>query len=273
MFKPPSGSVISYKCVHDTVEATASIEVSEDRTRIITPDDFTLPEGGLNIRAQDTFLDQEHRIHYYKTEAARAFARANKLDQITHDAKDAWLGIATTGKSFLDVRQALQELNIDDDTARQLGIRVYKLAMSWPLESTAAEHFARGLQSIIVVEEKRGLIEEQLKSLLYGRANAPQIEGKRDLKNQILFPSTARLNATDIAIKLGRRIVGKTANNTVAERLTQLEEMVQSARARQAPAMTRIPYFCAGCPHNTGTRVPEGSVCLLYTSPSPRDRG
>ena len=255
-----SGSVISYKCVHDTVEATASIEVSEDRTRIITPDDFTLPEGGLNIRAQDTFLDQEHRIHYYKTEAARAFARANKLDQITHDAKDAWLGIATTGKSFLDVRQALQELNIDDDTARQLGIRVYKLAMSWPLESTAAEHFARGLQSIIVVEEKRGLIEEQLKSLLYGRANAPQIEGKRDLKNQILFPSTARLNATDIAIKLGRRIVGKTANNTVAERLTQLEEMVQSARARQAPAMTRIPYFCAGCPHNTGTRVPEGSV-------------
>ncbi len=255
-----TGGVVSYKCVHDTVEATASIEVSEERTRIITPQDYTPPEDGLNIRAQDTFLDQEHRVHYDKTDAARAFVRANKLDQLTLDSSDAWLGIATTGKSFLDVRQALQELGIDDNTASQLGIRVYKLAMSWPIETTGAERFAKGLQSIIVVEEKRGLIEEQLKSLLYGRTNAPTIEGKRDLHNQILFPSTARLNATDIAIKLGKRIVQKTASNAVGLRVTQLEEMMQTARARQAPAMTRTPYFCAGCPHNTGTRIPDGSV-------------
>jgi len=170
------------------------------------------------------------------------------------------LGIVTTGKSFLDVRQALRELGIDDHTAKQLGIRIYKLAMNWPVEPVGIEHFARGLQSIVVVEEKRGLIEEQLKSLLYQRANAPIIEGKRDLNNEILFPSTARLNATDIAIKLGRRIVEKTANNAVGMRVTQLEEMLQAARARQAPAMTRTPYFCAGCPHNTGTRVVEGSV-------------
>ncbi len=255
-----TGGVVSYKCVHDTVEATASIEVSEDRTRIITPEDFELPEGGLNIRAQDTFLDQEYRVHYYKTEAAKAFVRTNKLDRITVDSKDAWLGIATTGKSFLDVRQALLELGIDDSTAKQLGIRVYKLAMSWPIESTMAERFAKGLQSIIVVEEKRGLIEEQLKSLLYGRANAPQIEGKLDRESQILFPSTARLNATDIAIKLGKRIVQKTANNAVGLRVVKLEEMMQASRQRQAPAMTRTPYFCAGCPHNTGTRIPDGSV-------------
>jgi len=255
-----SGAVVSYKCVHDTVEATASVEVSDERYKIITPDDFEMPEGGLNIRVQDTFLDQEHRVHYHKLNAAKAFARANKLDQITINPGDAWLGIATTGKSYLDVRQALTELNIDDDTASQLGIRIYKLALSWPIEPTGAEQFAKGLQSIVVVEEKRGLIEDQLKSLLYGRANVPQIEGKIDKHGRILLPSTARLNATDIAIILGRRIVEKTASNAVGERVTQLEEMIQSTRARAAPAMTRTPYFCAGCPHNTGTRIPDGSV-------------
>ena len=255
-----SGAVVSYKCVHDTVEATASVEVSDERYNIITPDDFDMPEGGLNIRAQDTFLDQEHRVHYYKINAAKAFVRANKLDRITVTSNDAWFGIATTGKSYLDVRQALAELNIDDNTARQLGIRIYKIALSWPIEPTGAEQFARGLQSVVVVEEKRGLIEDQLKTLLYGRANAPQIEGKLDKHGQILLPSTARLNATDIAIILGKRIVEKTASNAVSERVTQLEEMMQAARARVAPAMTRTPYFCAGCPHNTGTRIPEGSV-------------
>ncbi len=255
-----SGAVVSYKCVHDTVEATASVEVSDERYNIITPDDFDMPEGGLNIRAQDTFLDQEHRVHYYKINAAKAFVRANKLDRITVTSNDAWFGIATTGKSYLDVRQALAELNIDDNTARQLGIRIYKIALSWPIEPTGAEQFARGLQSVVVVEEKRGLIEDQLKTLLYGRENAPKIKGKPDKHGQIILPSTARLNATDIAIILGKRLAEKTASNPNSERVTQLKEMMQAARARVAPAMTRTPYFCAGCPHNTGTRIPEGSV-------------
>ena len=254
-----TGGVVSFKCVHDTVEATASVEVAEDRTHITLPTDFDLPAGGLNIRAEDTFLDQEFRVHNYKLEAAKAFARSNQLDQLTVNPSDAWLGIATTGKSYVDVRQALLELGIDDHKATQLGIRIYKIALSWPLEPNGAERFARGLQSIVVVEEKRGLIEDQLKSLLYGRSNAPDIVGKRDNNKQILFPSTARLNATDIAIKIGARIVEKTANNTVANRLTQLEETMRAASERQAPAMTRTPYFCAGCPHNTGTRLPEGS--------------
>ena len=255
-----TGGVISYKCVHDTVEATASVEVSEERTKIVLPDDFDKPEGGLNIRATDTFLDQEYRAHYYKLDAAKAFVRSNKLDQIMLDTPDAWLGIASTGKSWLDVKQALLELGIDDNAARKMGIRLYKIALSWPVEPQGVEQFARGLQSIVVVEEKRGLIEDQFKNLLYGRSNAPQIEGKQDQHGQILFPSTARLNATDIAIKLGQRIVTKTANNSIAERVTQLEEMVRASQARLAPAMIRTPYFCAGCPHNTGTKIPDGSV-------------
>lgn len=255
-----TGGVVSYKCVHDTVEATASVEVSEDRTNIIIPTDFDMPADGLNIRAQDTFLEQEHRVHYFKTAAAQAFTRANKLDQLTINPASAWLGVVTTGKSYLDVRQAFVELGIDDNTAQQLGIRVYKIAMSWPIEPEGVARFAHGLQSIVVVEEKRGLIEDQLRSLLYANSNAPQIEGKRDSSGQVLFPSTARLNATDIAIKLGARIVSKTANNAVSDKLTRLREIMQAASARQAPAMIRTPYFCAGCPHNTGTLIPEGSV-------------
>ena len=254
-----TGGVVSFKCVHDTVEATASVEVGEGRTSIVVPTDFDLPAGGLNIRAEDTFLEQEFRVHRYKLEAAKSFAWANKLDQLIVNPDDAWLGIATTGKSYVDVRQALIELGIDDNKAAPLGIRLYKIGLSWPLEPNGVEQFARGLQSIVVVEEKRGLIEDQLKALLYGRSNAPDIVGKRDNDNRILFPSTARLNATDIAIKIGARIVEKTANNTIASRLTQLEEMMRAARERQAPAMTRTPYFCAGCPHNSGTRLPDGS--------------
>ncbi len=256
------GGVVGFKCVHDTVEATASIEISEERTRIVLPDDFTLPATGLNIRQPDTFQDQEHRVHNYKLLAAKAFVRANKLDKLVIDSEDAWLGIATTGKSYLDVRQALGELGISDADARQLGIRLYKIAMPWPLEPEGVQRFARGLQSIVVVEEKRALIEDQLKSQLYGQIDAATIEGKQDLHGRILFPSTARLNATDIAIKLAERILAKVANNSVAHRLTQLQEMVERNRQRDAPAMTRIPHFCAGCPHNTGTRVPEGSHAL-----------
>lgn len=257
-----TGAVVAFKCVHDTVEATASVEISEDRTRIVIPDDYTPPEGGLNIRRPDTFMDQEARVHNHKLEAAKAFVRANKLDKLVIDTPDAWLGIATTGKSYLDVRQALSELGIDDDLARQLGIRVYKIAMSWPLEPQGVKAFANGLQSIVVVEEKRGLIEDQIKNQRYATANAPAIEGKKDLHGKILFPSNARLNATDIAIKLADRILQKTAHNGVADRLAALTELMNRNSGRDAPAMTRVPYFCAGCPHNTGTRVPEGSHAL-----------
>ncbi len=257
-----SGAVVGFKCVHDTVEATASIEISEERTSIVIPEDFAMPEGGLNIRQPDSFLEQEARVHDYKLDAAKAFVRANQLDKLVIDSADAWLGIATTGKSYLDVRQALSELGVDDDIARQLGIRVYKIAMSWPLEPQGVEHFAKGLQSIVVVEEKRGLIEDQIKTLLYGKNDAPSIEGKQDLDGRLLFQSTARLDATDIAIKLATRILAKTAHNGVADRLAALTDLVQRNTERSLPAMSRQPYFCAGCPHNTGTRLPEGSRAL-----------
>jgi indolepyruvate ferredoxin oxidoreductase len=257
-----TGGVVALKCVHDTVEATASIEVSDDRTTIVTPQDFELPEDGLHIRRPDTFLAQEYRVHHYKLAAARAFCRSNRLDQCVINPPQAWLGIATTGKSYLDVRQALNELGVDAATAEVLGIRVYKIAMPWPLEPESLSEFAQGLQAIVVVEEKRDLIEAQIKSQLYAQANAPTVEGKTDLDGKVLFPSSARLDATDIAVKLGQRIVAHTGNNTIANRLQQLRDLLQRNSHRDPPAMTRLPYFCAGCPHNTGTRLPEGSRAL-----------
>ncbi len=257
-----TGGVVGLKCVHDTVEATASIEISDARTTIRLPEDFDMPEGGLNIRRPDTFMEQENRVHTYKLEAAKAFVRCNRLDQCIINPADAWLGIATTGKSYLDVRQALHELGIDESAASSLGIRLYKIAMPWPLEPQGVAEFADGLEHIVVVEEKRDLIESQIKSQLYGRDNAPAIEGKKDAEGRLLFPSTARLNATDIAIKLAKRIVARTANNTIATRLQHLQDLLQRNLSREPPAMTRLPYFCAGCPHNTGTRLPDGSRAL-----------
>lgn len=257
-----SGAWVGLKCVHDTVEATASVDISNDRTRVVIPDDGDIPEDGLNIRYPDPPLDQEYRLHTYKLEAAKAFVRANAIDRVVIDSPRAWLGVATTGKSYLDVRQALLELGIDNTTASDLGIRVYKLGVSWPIEPQGLAAFCAGLESVVVVEEKRGVIEPQVKSLLYGRSDSPQVIGKRDEQGQRLFHSVARLNATDIAIALGKRIVAKTGNETVQARLRELESRVARNQQRAAPAMVRTPYFCAGCPHNTSTRIPEGSDAL-----------
>ena len=133
------------------------------------PDDFQVPYDGLNIRSADGFLEQEWRLHNQKLPAVQAFVRINKIDRVVMGGADAHTGIVTTGKSYLDVRRALLDLGIDERKARQLGLRVYKVGMSWPLEPQGAIEFAKGLEQIIVIEEKRGLVEDQLKSVLYGR--------------------------------------------------------------------------------------------------------
>jgi indolepyruvate ferredoxin oxidoreductase len=227
---------------------------------IVVPTDFPMPQGGLNIRWPDVPLDQEARLHTWKLEAAKAFARANKLDQVVVDAPDAKLGIATCGKSYMDVRQALQYLGIDDAEAARLGIRLYKVGMTWPLEPEGAKRFAQGLEKIIVVEEKRGLIEGQLKDVLYGMAGAPAMVGKRDELGRTLFQSNAALDPNEIAVAIGRRLLERVSDAELAARVARQEQL--QARTPEKPAMDRTPYFCSGCPHNSGTRVPEGSRAL-----------
>ena len=255
-----SGCWVGLKCMKDTIDASASVNVDAQRVRIVVPSSFKMPEGGLNIRWPDAPLEQEARLHTYKLEAAKAFALANKLDQIVMDSPNAKLGIATCGKSYMDVRQALQYLGIDDAEAARLGLRIYKIGMTWPLEPSGAAKFAEGLDKIIVVEEKRGLIEPQLKEILYGKTGAPEVVGKRDEVGKILFRSNAALDPNEIAVAIGRRLLARVSDAQLAACVAEQERL--EARVAEKPAMDRTPYFCSGCPHNTGTQVPEGSRAL-----------
>ena len=261
-----SGCWTALKCVHDTVEAAASVEIDPERIEIVVPDDPAVPPEGLGIRWPDTPQAQEKRLYERKLEAVKAFCRANRLDRTVWDADRAWLGVATTGKSYLDVRQAFEDLGIDEAGARRLGVRLYKVAMPFPLEPEGARRFADGLDTILVVEEKRALIETQLKDVLYAVPDAPRIAGKRDEDGRPLFPSAGRLDSNHIAVELGRRLLARIGDDdadrtALAARIADLEAILAGADPNPAP-MERTPYFCPGCPHNTSTRVPEGSRAL-----------
>ena len=261
-----SGCWAALKCVHDTVEAAASVEIDPERIEIALPDDPAVPPEGLGIRWPDTPRAQEKRLYEHKLEAVKAFCRANRLDRTVWDSDRAWLGVATTGKSYLDVRQAFEDLGIDEAGARRLGVRLYKVAMPFPLEPEGARRFAAGLDTILVVEEKRPLIETQLKDVLYAAPDAPRIAGKRDEDGRPLFPSAGRLDSNHIAVEIGRRLLarigdGDADRTALAARIADLETILAGADQNPAP-MERTPYFCPGCPHNTSTRVPEGSRAL-----------
>ena len=252
-----SGCWVGLKCVHDTISTAATVDADPSRVQPRSPEAFEMPPGGLNIRRFEHPREQELRLHEFKIDAVRAFARANRLDRIVLNSAQARIGVVTTGKSYLDVRQALDDLGIDETAAAQLGLRLYKVAMPWPLEPEGIREFAQGLELVIVVEEKRGLIEAQLKEQLYGQARAPLVIGKADERGARLFPSAGALDPNHIALVIGRRLTERGLGQRLGNRLGEIE-----ALAQQHPApvgMVRTPYFCAGCPHNSSTRVPEGS--------------
>ncbi len=255
-----SGCWVGLKSMKDTIDASASVNVSPERVRILTPVDFKMPEGSVNIRWPDAPLEQEARLHNVKLDAVKAFARVNQLDKVVIDAPDAKLGIATCGKSYMDVRQAFQYLGIDENEARRLGIRLYKIGMTWPLEPEGVLKFAQGLEKILVVEEKRGLIEPQIKDILYRMAGAPEVIGKRDELGKVLLRSNAALDPNEIAIAIGHRLLSRANDAQLAARVAEQEGL--ESRALETPAMERTPYFCSGCPHNSGTKLPEGSRAL-----------
>ncbi|MEM1047315.1 MAG: indolepyruvate ferredoxin oxidoreductase family protein [Pseudomonadota bacterium] len=254
-----AGTWAGLKCVKDNIESTASIDGSVDRVSLVRPQDFDMPPGGLNIRPADPILDQEARLHDYKLPAVMAFLRANGFDRLVHSGGRApKVGIVSTGKSWLDVHEAIDALGIDEVRAADLGLRLYKVAVPWPLEPDGIRRFADGLDLIIVVEEKRGIIEPQIKNILYGTANAPAIVGKYDEKGQVLFPSKAALDLNEIAIAIGERLIKFAPNNDLGDKLGVIRDAQEVLRSTENVAV-RIPYFCAGCPHNSSTVVPEGS--------------
>ena len=258
-----AGVWVGFKTIAATVDSSASVHVDPHRVEIVAPDDYEMPEGGLNIRWPDPPLAQERRLHQHKLYAALAFARANRLDRVAFGSPEPRFGIVTTGKSYLDVRQALEDLGIDEALAREIGLAVYKVALTWPLEREGVRRFAEGLDELLVVEEKRALIENQLKEQLYNwdAALRPRVIGKFDEDGAWILPSIDELTPARIARVIARRIGRFFTSERIIERLAFLETKEAALADRTAP-IERLPYFCSGCPHNTSTRVPEGSRAM-----------
>ena len=258
-----SGCWVAFKTVAETMDSSASVTLDPERVQIALPDDFDIPAGGLNIRWPDQPLEQEYRLHRFKLDAARAFAQINRLDRVVIDSNKPRFGIATTGKSYLDLRQALDDLGIDQAEAEAIGLKVYKIAMPWPLEPQGLRTFAEGLEEVLVVEEKRAIIETQLKEQLYNwpASSRPRVVGKHDETGAWILPSPGELSPAQIARVIAARIARFHASPRVAERLALLEQREARLSGSVVP-FARTPYFCSGCPHNTSTKVPEGSRAL-----------
>jgi indolepyruvate ferredoxin oxidoreductase len=260
-----SGCWVGFKAISETVESSASIHSDPERVQVVLPTDFEMPPDGLNIRWPDPPLAAERRLHGPKMAAIAAFARANRLDRIVLDAKPARLGIIATGKAYLDLRQALADLGISDSDAQALGLRIYKVALTWPLEESGARAFADGLQDVLVVEEKRGFVEDQLLRILYNMdaSRRPSVVGKRDERGASLLPSEGELTPTMVASAIVARLRRLGHQSPVLEqRLARLEAFEHPVTAHAPITLQRTPYFCSGCPHNTSTKVPDGSRAM-----------
>ncbi len=256
-----TGRWVGFKTIAETVESSASVNVNPHQLDIVLPGDFSGPEGGLNIRWPDPPLNQEMRLHRYAVEAACAFARANGIDRVVLDSPKARLGIVTTGKSYLDVLQALEYLGITERDAREIGIRVYKIGMTWPLEPVGIREFARGLEDVIVVEEKRSFIESQMKEYMYNWPTRPSVVGKYDEEGNWVLPSTGELTPAMIALVIAKRLARFFTSEAIRARVAWIEAKEQELTLPRAN-FPRAAHYCSGCPHNTSTEVPEGSRAL-----------
>ena len=280
-----SGLWVGFKCVTDTVEASASVDIDPNRVQVLLPANPS-PEGALSLRWPDSPAEQEARVLDHRLAAAQAYVRANRLDRTVFDAPNARLGIVCAGKAYLDVREALDLLGIDAAAVAALGLRLYKPALTWPLEPEGLCEFAAGLDEILVVEEKRAFIESQVKEILYDLPGArPRVVGKygeRGERDSAPIPLISPITPiTPITHNTGARLLDAKLELTPAavaaaivarlERLHGADRLAaQRARLPQAPPQTiapaidtqRIPYFCSGCPHNTSTVVPEGSRAI-----------
>ncbi len=275
-----SGVWAGMKTIQEVVESSASVDVAIDRVKIVLPEDFDMPPGGLHIRWPDAPLDQEARLMNFKWYAALAYVRANRLNHNVIATPQDRFGIIASGKAFNDTRQALHDLGLSDATCRQLGIRLHKVNVVWPLEASIAHDFAKGLQEILVVEEKRQLIEYQLKEELYHWRERPNVVGKFDVDadgaggewshpnpaNHALLRANADLSpglvANAIAKRLTRLGVPPDVQRCMDQHLEQLDARERALQTLATGTGERTPWFCSGCPHNTSTRVPEGSRAL-----------
>ena len=257
-----AGVWVGLKTMKDTVEATAVVDGNPHRMAFTTPE-FTMPEGGLNIRLVDTPVAQEARMIDHKRFAAEAFSRANRMDRRVLGKPGARIGFVAAGKNWLDLVHALALLGIDAEEANRLGLTTYKVGQTWPLDMDSFHDWAEGLDLIIVVEEKRKLIEVQVKEAIFDDRRGRRVYGwhKGDTwehgRRLELFPTRYALDPITIAEKLGAILIeeGRSTDRITAA----LALLAEARRADNAPDLAaRLPYYCSGCPHNTSTKVPEG---------------
>lgn len=246
------------KTMKDTVEATSVIDGNPDRMRFVLPD-FAMPDGGLNIRLGDTPVAQEARMIDYKRWAAEAFSRANRIDRMHWGKPGAKIGFVAAGKSWLDLVHALSLLGIDEAEADRLGITTYKVGQTWPLDMKSMQEWSENLELIVVVEEKRKLIEVQIKEAIFDNRHGRRIHGwKHDRTGEELFPTRYALDPVMIAQKLGAILVEEgRGTDRMRAGLDRINEVRRNDNAPEI--ISRTPWFCSGCPHNTSTKLPEGS--------------
>jgi indolepyruvate ferredoxin oxidoreductase len=256
-----SGLWVGFKIVTNVADEIGTADVHPERVVVRDPrftwegkpwrptqNPMLLPPFGLEL---------EREIHYGRLEAAKAFAAAHPLNRITVPSPGAWLGIAAPGKTYYDLREALHELGLDDAALARYGIRLLKIGLLWPMEPTVVKEFARGLEELFVVEEKRAFVETFIRDVLYNQAERPRIVGKQDEQGRPLVPANGELDADRIALLLASRLERKVNLGSVTARVALLEAL----RERPAPlTLARQPFFCSGCPHNRSTVVPEGSM-------------
>lgn len=275
-----SGLWIGFKAVCENIESSASVDASPSRTVEILPDLPDMPPEGLNAHWPSPVARQEVLLKEFRLPAAQAYVQANELDRCVIDCERARLGVVTAGKAYLDVMEALDLLSLDRQECARIGLRVYKVAMPWPLEPSGIERFVRGLEEILVVEEKRPVIEGQLKDQFYNRpaSQRPRIlgkyegQGKWQQPGNWLLSSVGELSPPKIAAVLWDRISRFHDDREVDARLSCILERERAReRAKNQPPLVgsdglmtkgRLPYYCSGCPHNTSTKVPEGSRAL-----------
>ncbi len=257
-----AGTWVGFKATADTVETSATVDLAnEHRTIVLPPFDF--PAGGVGIRGNDIWREEDTRLQRYKGFAAQAFAKANGIDRIVWQTERPRFGIVTTGKAYADTMEALSELGIDASVAAQIGLRVYKVGMPWPLEPDGIRAFAEGLEEVLVIEEKREFIEHQLRWQLYNWREAvrPRVVGKHDEDGNWLLSPDNELTPGTIAHVIAARIQKYYDTDAIRGRLAFFADQDRKASAYEVP-IKRTPYFCSGCPHNTSTKAPDGARTL-----------
>ena len=257
------GAWVGFKAISDTLDAVASVQALPDEPRIVVPE-FEFAPGGVHIREPDPWKEQEPRLRYDKMQAALAFGRANEVNRVVRKSRRRRLGIVATGKACLDVLQALDDLGLNAQVCDELGIEVLKISMPFPADRQLLHDFARGLEEVLVVEEKRRIVELQLKDALYAVPDGerPVVVGRADEEGHELVSPLGELDADAVALALASRVGRIHTSDDMNARIAVLKAKADEERGRNALNVTRTPYFCSGCPHNSSTRVPEGSIAF-----------